>query len=280
MYHDLLVATTGRGDDAAAISTACALVAPDDGHVAVLVQVHVPLPAPDASGMGLIPTEALVTLREQIHREGEAHCQRWREALQGHGTKGEVRLVDDLLASRAQNAAMQARYADLSVIGLSDPGALPVEIHDQAAKLLSGSGRPLMIVPKGHRPARCARIMIGWRPSASAARAVHDAMPLMKRADAIDIVCVDPRRGQGDHGEDPGVDIARHLARHGLKVSVHVAHGAGDEPGAVLLQRARETGADLLVMGGYSRSRLIEWMLGGTTRHILTSATLPVLLAH
>ena len=168
----------------------------------------------------------------------------------------------------------------MAIIGLGQAGSLPVEVHDQVAKVLSGSGRPLLAIPHGCPPTAFDRVVIAWRPGASAARAVHEALPLLARAEAIHVVCVDPHRGEGAHGEDPGVDIARHLARHGLQVTVHVEGADGDEPGAVVLRRCRELGARLLVMGGYGHSRFREWVVGGTTRHVLGHATLPVFLAH
>jgi nucleotide-binding universal stress UspA family protein len=277
MFKDFLVATTGQGDDAAAFAAACAL-AETGGHVAVLVQVRVPIP--DGGAMGMFPVEAFVALHEQLHRDGVASCDRWREALRRSGVMGEVRLAEDLLSSPPQTAAMQAHYADLAILGLAGHGALPVDVHDQAARLLSGSGRPLLVIPPRHTPSPFARIAIGWRPSANATRAVHDALPLLARATAIDVLCVDPRRGESAHGDDPGADIARHLARHGLTVTVHVVSGGGEEPGAVLQRRARELGASLLVVGGYGHSRLREWAFGGTTRYLLGNATLPVFMAH
>jgi nucleotide-binding universal stress UspA family protein len=278
MFKDLLVATTGQGDDAAAFASACELARAGNGHVAVLVQVSVPLP--DGGAMGLFPVDAYVALHGQAHAQGEADCARWRESLRLAGVMGEVRLAEDMLSSVPQTAAMHARYADLAVVGLAAPGSLPIDLHDQVARLLSGSGRPLLVVPRGARPSPGARIAIGWQPGASAARAVHDALPLLRRAKAIDLICVDPRRDERDHGAEPGADIARHLARHDLKVTVHVEAGEGDEPGQVLLRRVRELGADLLVAGGYGHSRLREWVLGGTTRYLLKNTPLPVFLAH
>lgn len=278
MYKDLIVATTGHGDDAAAFSTACALASADGGHVAVLVQVRVPVP--DGGGVGLFPAEAFVAMYEEVHRLGMENGDRWKDALRQSGVPGEVRLSEDVLSSPPRTAALQARYADLALIGLGPPGELPVDVHDQLAKLLTGSGRPVVAVSHGARPPPYRRVVVGWRPGAHAARAVHDALPLLARAEAVDVVCVEPRRGDGGYGGDPGADIARHLSRHDLRVTVHVKPDAGDEPGAVLLRSARELEADLLVMGGYGHSRLREWMLGGTTRHVLAHATLPVFLSH
>ena len=278
MFKDLLVATTGQGDDAAALSNACALAEAVDGHVSVLVQDRVSI----ASGGALssFAAEALIAAYDRVRQRAEADCERWRESLRRSGVSGEVRLVIEALAKPAQTAAQQARYADLTFVGLGERETLPGMVHDEIASLLSGSGRPLFVVPHGCAPVAFRRIAIAWRPSANAARAVHDALPFLAGATAIDVLCIDPHRSEGEHGDDPGVDIARHLARHGFSVTVHVESGAGDEPGEVLLRRCRELGADLLVMGGYSHSRLREWAFGGTTRYVLKNATIAALMAH
>lgn len=278
MYKDLIVATTGRGDDAAAFAAACALVAESGGHVAVLVQVHVPVP--DGGGMGMFPAGAFVSLYEEVHRQGEEARDRWQEALHRSGVAGEVRLVEDVLSSPPQTATSQARYADMAVIGLGRQGELPAQVHDQLAKMLTGSGRPVLAVANGAKPPPYRRILIGWRAGPNAARAVHDALPMLARADAIDVLCIDPDRNDCGPGGDPATDIATHLSRHGLAAAVHVEVSGGDEPGALLLRHGRTLGADLLVMGGYGHSRLREWALGGTTRYVLGNTTLPVLMSH
>lgn len=278
MFRDLLVATTGHGDDAAAFSTGCAL-AGTEGHVNVLVQARVPIP--DVGGaMGMFPVEAYVALHDQLRADGEAACARWRGALEHAGVMGEVRFAMDAWSSPSQTAAQHAHYADLSVVGLGARGSLPYEVHDQVAKLLTGSGRPVLAVPHGARPPSFTRAVIGWKPGAHAVRAVHDAMPWLARAAAVVVVCVNPVKGESAHGDEPGADIARHLARLGLPVTVQVDAGAADEPGEALLRRCRELGAGVLVMGGYGHSRLREWALGGTTRYMLKHADVPLFLSH
>ena len=105
-----------------------------------------------------------------------------------------------------------------------------------------------------------------------------DALPLLTRAEAVEVLVVDPQRHPG-HGEEPGADIARHLARHGVQLEVRRLSSGGGDVGHILLSRAADFGADLLVMGAYGHSHLSEWMFGGVTRTVLREAGLPVLLS-
>lgn len=120
-------------------------------------------------------------------------------------------------------------------------------------------------------------MLIGWDGSREAARAVCDAMPLLA---AAAVVTVDAEPSRTEHGEIPGADIALHLARHGVKATVERTVSAGIDVGNVLLSRASDVGADLLVMGAYAHSRVRELILGGTTRTVLETMTLPVFMAH
>jgi nucleotide-binding universal stress UspA family protein len=120
------------------------------------------------------------------------------------------------------------------------------------------------------------RVMVCWDGSRPAARAVADAMPLLTRAGQVDVAIVE----QAKSDEMPGADVAEHLARHGLKVTVQrIARGDLDVKD-VLLNYAADSAADLVVMGGYGHSRMREFILGGVTRGMLASMTVPTLLAH
>ena len=105
-----------------------------------------------------------------------------------------------------------------------------------------------------------------------------DALPLLVKAEAVEVLVVDHERNAG-HGQEPGADIARHLARHGARVDVRRLSSGGKDVGTLLLSEAVAFHADLIVMGAYGHSRLREWMFGGVTRTVLYEAGLPVLMS-
>jgi nucleotide-binding universal stress UspA family protein len=120
--------------------------------------------------------------------------------------------------------------------------------------------------------------MLCWDGSRSAARAAADAMPFILRAKAVEMVIVASEPPKSD--ELPGADMAHHLARHGAKVELKRIVTAKTDVASTILSHAADNSADLLVMGGYGHSRLREFILGGVTRGILGSMTIPTLLSH
>jgi nucleotide-binding universal stress UspA family protein len=110
---------------------------------------------------------------------------------------------------------------------------------------------------------------------------LHDALPLLKAAGQVSIVSVDTSRGETGGGRIPGADIAACIARHGIKAAVSSEDIAPDvSAGELLLSRATDLHADLVVMGGYGHARWQELVLGGATRTFLSSMTVPVLMSH
>jgi nucleotide-binding universal stress UspA family protein len=123
-------------------------------------------------------------------------------------------------------------------------------------------------------------VLVGWNATAEAARALNDALPILRRAHKVTVLSINPRRGIRGDGDVPAADIALHLARHGI--AAEAAHTvATDIPeGDALLSYAADIGADLLVCGMYGHSRMREMVFGGVTRSLLTEMTLPVFMAH
>jgi nucleotide-binding universal stress UspA family protein len=177
--------------------------------------------------------------------------------------------------------ALHARYADLVVIGQQNP-EWPSGVHkDFERSLPAAAGRPVLVVPYAyeHRPVGH-QVLVAWNASREAARAVTDALPFLKRASHVHVVAFDPKTSGAAHGEEPGADVALFLTRHGLKVTVSRYEAADADVGNQLLSRAFDLSADLIVMGAWGHSRLREYLLGGVTRTLLESMTVPVLMSH
>ena len=122
------------------------------------------------------------------------------------------------------------------------------------------------------------RILVAWNQSDEALHAIRRALPVLKAAEAVEIAVVDPSP-YSPEGSDPGGKLCQMLTRHGVKAEIAVLAKTLPTVTEVLTRRAAETGADMLVMGAYSKSRLREAIMGGATRHMLERANLPVLMA-
>jgi len=178
--------------------------------------------------------------------------------------------------------ALHSHYADLTIVGQPNPdetdGSMPGDLPGKLALL---SGRPVLGLPYAWHPQPVGRnVLVAWNATRESSRAVHDAMPVLEQAEEVRILAMTRSGGLEGHGEQPGADIAAHLARHGIRaIAEHRVVKDIEVPDA-LLSSAADFGADLLVMGAYGRSRLREITLGGTSHGVLRSMTLPVLMSH
>jgi nucleotide-binding universal stress UspA family protein len=181
------------------------------------------------------------------------------------------------------SVSRHGRCADLVIAGQDDPGDPESFIADHFVEdLVMESGRPVLLVPyAGEFPTIGARVMVAWDGSREATRAIHDALPFLKRARQVTIVTVNELSNRSPASQMPGAEIASAIGRHGVTVDVNAIEGARDASiGDVLLSQASDLDADLLVMGAYGHARWRELVLGGATRTLLKSSTLPVLLSH
>jgi len=173
------------------------------------------------------------------------------------------------------------RCADLIVLGQYDPDQANDTTPDFIGRVILGSGRPVLVVPyAGDFKTIGKRPMVAWNGGREAARAVSAAMPLLRRADMVQINAFDVRSSRGARGDLPGADLATFLSRHGVKANVSTSTGHDVDVGNQMLSRAEDENIDLIVMGGYGHSRAFEFIMGGTTRTLLESMTVPVLFAH
>lgn len=177
----------------------------------------------------------------------------------------------------ASTFSLHARYADLGIVSQSQSDASDRRFIDLAEEVLVSSGRPVLVVPVSGAGATIGdRVIVAWNGSRESARALGDAMPVLDKAKSVEIFIA----GDPSLGDLPGADVAAHLAHHGIKVDIHRSTATDVAIGDALLNRVSDSGADLVVMGGYGRSRFREFILGGVTRHILHHLTVPVMMSH
>jgi nucleotide-binding universal stress UspA family protein len=279
-YKDLLVVLDPTRAGRRRIELAAALAGRFDAHLAGLY----PLPMAEVSRAVEYYNPALLDpllrrLADNSREAAELLRTEFEETARRHGISFEWRSPN---GQSETDPAIHARYADLTIVGQPDPDRSPGEVAGPPPETVAlASGRPILAIPyAGEFPTLGRRVLIAWNAGREAARAVNDAMPLLTAAEKVTVLVVDPHQGPKGHGEVPGADISLHLARHGVKAEVERTVAGEVAIGDVLLSRAADLGADLLVMGAYGHSRARELLLGGATRSILHTMTLPVLMAH
>lgn len=228
--------------------------------------------------MGGIPPEIIESQRAESNKKARAAIARFEQTAKRAGISMETRTISASISGAADQIGRIGRRFDLIVVG--QPGrkdSLPDEVVDEG--VLFESGRPVIFVPfiqKGGM--KLDRIMVCWDGSRAATRAIADAIPLLKKAKQVEVVIISDKPNKRD--EVPGADLGQHLARHGLKVDVKRITSPDIDVPSTILSYAADSSADMIVMGGYGHSRLREFVLGGATRGLLESMTVPVLMSH
>jgi len=279
-YKNLLVVLDADTSARGRIEIAAALAERFAAHLVALY----PLPMPEAPRhFGYYDPALLNPFFEGLQTRARDAADKTKEVFERIASLRDVSAEWREIPEGADaDPVVHARYADLSILGQLDPDSGELDtIRPRPEHVTLSSGRPTLVVPyAGNFPNLGRRVVIGWNASREAARAVNDAMPLLVAAETVTVLIIDPHEGPRAHGELPGADISLHLARHGVKAEIERTVSADLPVGDVLLSRAADLGADLLVMGAYGHSRARELLLGGATRSMLRSMTLPVLMSH
>ena len=231
---------------------------------------------PPASFMGEYPYDIMAEAIEQARKTAEQGYQRIAAAAPAT-VQTELVIIQAIAGQAREDFGRLARHFDLSIVGQGgEEGGGDDELMAEGA--LFASGKPVFIVPNIHKgPARLGKAMVCWDGGINAARAIAGSIDLLKRAGRVEVVSIADRNAS--HDDLPGFNITRHLTRHGISATLKKLPAAQDV-GETLLSYAADSGADFMVMGAYGHSRLREFVLGGTTRTILNSMTIPVLMAH
>jgi nucleotide-binding universal stress UspA family protein len=278
-YKSILVHVDDTARCAARVDIAFEIAARQKAHVTALALVQ---PA-------YFPAAARTVLGPDVERQ-HAQWARMRaeqalETFRQRASRAEVQGIETRSGTGdpATEIALHARYHDLAVVGQfnsdteEDRTMGPRGFQDD---LLLRLGRPVLMVPYAGEFRRIAEnVVVAWDAGREAGRAVVDALPLLRQARRVTVLVINAEQSRR-HGAEPGADIALFLARHGVQVSVNRENSATLEVGPFLLSRLADLDADLLVMGAYGHSRLREIALGGVTRTLLESMTLPVLMSH
>ena len=229
------------------------------------------------SGPAVVIEDHRVAYRTDIARLKAA----FETAMQGQTFGYEWREADAAYHDVATQILDQGRCADLIVASQKDPKWHFSEYLEAPDRLVLESGRPVLLLPKtGEVYDFGKRIVVAWNGRRESARAVFDALPLLKKASEVIVVWINPQEDGEAAGDLPGVDICTALARHGVQCEATQNIQPSVDVGATLLSTVKNNAADMLVMGCYGHSRLREFVFGGATRHVLDSMTVPVLMAH
>jgi len=278
MIKDVVLHLSTRTSHAGTLDYAVSVARAFRAHLAGVAFALDPI-IPPAMGVGdAVPPAWIDEQREQAKAAADAAIAAFEEAARRGGISAESRRLDASLAGAATMFGEIARRFDLSIVRQAEPDTGPLEELIVEAALFE-SGRPVLVVPYVRKePLRLDRVMVCWDGSRSAARALGDAIPLLGGAKSVEVVSVLGEKGKGD--EIPGADVGEHLARHDFEVDVKRIPAIDGDVMDAILSHAADAGTDLLVMGGYGHSRLREFILGGVTRGILKTMTVPCLMSH
>ena len=214
---------------------------------------------------------------QQAHNAQQTRVDEVEKLLAHHGTSGQV--MGTLTASLhvKHQVARCARVSDEAVFA-NNLRETPHLLREAISGVLFHSPIGFQVnANTAHKPTH---VFIAWDSSPSAAAAVHRALPYLKNAQEVVIGCIDPIMTPEHDGQDPGTDLAAWLSHHGCTVTVSQYPSGERSISDCIQDRARETGADLIVMGAYARGRMIQTVLGGTTRSMVEQTERPVFFAH
>jgi nucleotide-binding universal stress UspA family protein len=276
MIKDVIVALSAREERDPAADYAISFADFLGAHVAGVAFAFEPVVP--ATVMGGIPADLIEMQRAESEKAARAAVTRFDKVAVAAGLSTETHFFNVSVGGAADLFGRLTRRFDLSVVSQADPDRVgPEELITEAA--LFESGRPVIVVPYIQQQAfSLNRVLVCWDGSRAAARAVGDAIPLLERAKDVHVLIAAGERRKRD--EVPGADIGQHLARHGVKIEVHRAAATDIDIADLILSYAADLSADFMVMGAYGHSRLREFVLGGVTRGILASMTVPALMSH
>lgn len=268
------VTEEGRQEPNAALGYALSLAKAANAHLTLesaAARYAIPYSLIDDFGQALISSE-----NRRIAALAEAVASTARSEAEFAGVIATVETGQAHFGVMRDRLVSRARVADITVLD-AEPSAAEID-RGLIEAVLFDSGRPVLLVPPDRASFDARHVLIAWDGGACAARAVADALPILRAADTVEILSVS---GEKDLANTvPGAELAPHLARHGIKVSVNLEGVGARNVADVIRSHAAGIGAGLIVAGAYRHSRLREFLLGGVTQSLLKECSLPILLSH
>ncbi|HJV50253.1 MULTISPECIES: universal stress protein [Oxalobacteraceae] len=277
-YKTILVHVDGSSHLDARVNIAASLAIAEGAHLVGAAVTGVSKIAYESMAFGQVDPYVDKYLKIAQDRANHA-LDRFESLASAAGVASrERRLVDD---EPLGGISVQGRYSDLAVIGQIDPDEPSPMLYGNFPEYVAmNCGCPVLMIPYATELKQTGdNVLIAWNASAESTRAVHSAIPLLRRAKIVHVAVLNPSELPDAHGEQPGADIGLFLARHDIKVEITQQRTEIDV-GEALLSLAADLGSDMLVMGCYGHSRFREILLGGVTRTMLQSMTIPVFMSH
>jgi nucleotide-binding universal stress UspA family protein len=248
-------------------------------HDALLTGVYViSRPVIPAYAEVQISEEVLVAQANAFKESAEIAKNKFLQSAGDKGITAEWKCfegITDIVLNR------ESRAADLIVVGQHDPDEdIFPGGRDMPDQVILSSGRPVVLIPYTYNGEGLGkRVLVAWDGSSRATRSVHDAMPLLQAAEQVIVMVANPD-GETKIGQEPGATITAHLKRHGVNVEAAHITNTKVKPGELLLSRAADMSADLIVCGAYGHARWKELILGGVTDHLLEHMPVPMVMSH
>ena len=249
-------------------------------HEAHLVGVYVMQPV---EGLMMYPIEPVLgPVREQIRKPLVERREEARDMFDAMSSSAGIVAEWREFEGQIRGALnTNAHYADLVVLGQHQTDDSADQNDGVVEQMVVGCGRPCLVIPYiGAHEVLGKQVLVAWNARRESVRAVNDALPILQKADQVNVIAVDPPSGKKGEGDIPCADICHHLARHGVKTEAILRTAPDIDVGNFLLSHAADMNADLIVMGAYGHSRLSEMILGGVTRSMLDQMTVPVFMSH
>ncbi|MGI9400460.1 MAG: universal stress protein [Rhizobiaceae bacterium] len=277
-YKTIVTVIRGEADGKRVMSAITPFVTQSGAHVIAVHAETSALAYMPVAGVGAAAYDEAII---EANRERMTELKNWFADYCGkEGISHEFRGFENFMGDSAVSAISSAFASDLIVTQQSDPSTPGDEANDLET-LLFETGRPVLLIPYiSEGPVEFKKVLIAWKDSKEAARTVFDALPILTNADSVEILVIDGEDDAEKSGIMNAAEIAAALDRHGVKVEVRNEQSGSIPVSAAIGNRISDFGADLLIMGAYSRPRIAERIFGGVTNTIMQTMTTPTFLAH